>query len=67
MNNITTTGLKTLVRQDLRMRGLTWDRKAPVATANRKAQERLSRRIRQFDGLPPVKQAASTKPGSMKP
>ena len=66
MDTTITTGLKTLVRQDLKMRGLTWNRKAPVATPNRKAQERLARRIRQYDALPLAKQAASTKPGSMK-
>lgn len=37
-------GLKTLVRDDLKLRGLTWDRKATQAAPNKRAAQRLQRR-----------------------
>lgn len=39
-------GLKTIVRDALKRRGLTWDRKAPQAQPNKKAAARLAARQR---------------------
>lgn len=60
-------GLKTLVRKELKSRGLSWDRKAPVANGNRKAGARLDARIRDYEvTIARVKDASGfTRPGSM--
>lgn len=41
-------GLKTLVREDLKLRKLTWDRKAPQAVPNKRDAKRLAARQRGF-------------------
>jgi len=41
-------GLKTLVREDLKMRKLTWDRKAPQAVPNKRDAARLAARQRGY-------------------
>ena len=60
-------GLKTLVREELKRRGLTWDRKAPVANGNRKAGARLDARVREYEAtIARVKDSRGfTRPGSM--
>ena len=37
-------GLKSLVRADLKLRGLTWDKKAPQAAPNKRDAKRLTAR-----------------------
>ena len=62
-------GLKTIVKEELARRGLTWNRKAPRAVPNRKEAARLA--VRQaghtsiISGLKgKVSQEAFTMPGS---
>ena len=66
-----TLGLRGLVRRDLAMRGISaWTKKAPVARPNRKAEERLMARIRDYEATiaqPKVQANAYTRPGSRKP
>ena len=67
-----TLGLRGLVRRDLAMRGISaWTRKAPTARPNRKGEERLMARIRDYEVTAQnnSKRKASnafTKPGSRK-
>lgn len=46
-------GLQTIVREDLKNRGLTWNRKAKQSQPNKKAAERLARRQRGFVQMSP--------------
>lgn len=41
-------GLQTIVREELKLRGLTWNRKTKQSQPNKKAAERLARRQRGF-------------------
>lgn len=44
-------GLKTIVREELKRRGLSWDKKAPQATPSRKAAARLAARQRGYQSI----------------
>jgi len=59
-------GLKTLVREDLKLRKLTWDRKAPQAAPNKRDAKRLAARQRGYTSVvDSTKNAeAFTMPGS---
>jgi hypothetical protein len=63
-------GLRALVRRDLAMRGVKagWTIKSPVARPNRKSEERLMARIRDYEATVAGKKSADafTKPGSRK-
>ena len=64
-----TMGLKTLVREDLKLRGINkWDRKAPVATPNAKRTARLQMRVADFEKTVANSKNpnAFTRPGSLK-
>lgn len=39
-------GLRTIVREELKRRGLTWNKRAPQATPNKSESERLAARQR---------------------
>lgn len=61
-------GLKTIVREELKLRGKAWDKKAPQAQPNKKEAERLARRQRGHTALENSKNgkpsSAYTQPGS---
>lgn len=57
-------GLKTLVREDLKLRGLSWNKKSPPAQPNHKEAARLARRQNAFNNMKPADQQAHTMPGS---
>lgn len=45
-NNVQVKGLRTIVREELRRRGLTWNKRAPQAQPNKTESERLAARQR---------------------
>jgi hypothetical protein len=60
-------GLKTIVREELKRRGLQWTRKAPQAQPNKTDAERLSKRQNGYQSLIASKHKQSdsfTMPGS---
>jgi len=60
-------GLKSLVRADLKLRGLTWDKKAPQATQNPRDAKRLAARQRGYESIVASNKSdasAFTMPGS---
>lgn len=59
-------GLKSLVRADLKLRGLSWDKKAPQATQNPRDAKRLAARQRGYHSnvTSTKNEEAFTMPGS---
>jgi hypothetical protein len=60
-------GLKTIIREELKMRKLTWDRKAPQAVPNKRDARRLATRQRGYESIVSSNKsdaAAFTMPGS---
>lgn len=58
-------GLKTLVREDLKLRKLTWDKKAPQAAPNKREAKRLAARQNGYHANATAKNAEQyTMPGS---
>lgn len=59
-------GLKTLVREELKLRKLTWDRKAPQAVPNKKEARKLSIRQAGYHAMVAATKNAEafTMPGS---
>ena len=60
-------GLKTIVREELKTRGLYWDKKAKQAVPNKKEAESLAARQRGYTSIianKAINPAAFTMPGS---
>lgn len=61
-------GLKALVLEDLKLRGINrWTKKAPVGKPNRKQVTKLNKRREAFDRMDTKMQASRTRPGSSNP